>query len=86
MDSVGRECFPKEGLYFRQDMPRNDHLLRCKKERCFHVPIGATDYCDVHIKIFREEGMKLLTIINNKLANKWDRFMETIRKKSCESD
>jgi len=85
LQSVGKECFPREGLYFRQDVPKPNKSYTCKANRCFHRPVGATNYCNVHIKIFREKAIQIMLEWKNKIAD-WDKFMQTVREKSDKYD
>jgi hypothetical protein len=51
------EINPMEFLYFRQDNPRVPHSANCKHEKCWQTPVGCSDYCNIHWKIFKEKGI-----------------------------
>ena len=56
-NTVGMEINPMEFLYFRQDNPRVPHSANCKHEKCWQTPVGCSDYCNIHWKIFKEKGI-----------------------------
>lgn len=55
------EINPMEFLYFRQDNPKVPKASNCKHEKCWNPPVGCSDYCGVHLKIFKEKGLLLIT-------------------------
>ena len=55
------EINPMEFLYFRQDNPKIPPKVNCKHEKCWSAPFGASDYCSVHWKFFKEKGIQLVS-------------------------
>lgn len=82
LNSAGKECFPKEGLYFRQDvaLKKRGKEKPCTNESCFNPQVGLSDYCKLHIKIFRDKGLEILIQIKQGLTkkNRWDQFLKDI--------
>ena len=61
LDSAGPECFPKEGLFFRQDISikaRGKEKV-CAQAYCCVSCLGLTEYCAVHLKLHREKGLEI---------------------------
>jgi hypothetical protein len=75
---VGNEINPKEFLYFRQDNPKNNKVNSCKHEKCWNSPVGASDYCDIHLKMFKEKGINIMTKVSQKVKD-WPKFMKDLK-------
>ena len=54
--TVGSEIAPAESLYFRQDKPRVPKADSCKHENCWANSAGWSEFCQVHVKMFKEKA------------------------------
>lgn len=83
MNSAGNEINPMEFLYFRQDIDKAPRKTTCKHKECWSSPSGYSDYCMVHVKIFKEKGTALLSkIASNVGGSNWSSFISRITKES----
>jgi hypothetical protein len=52
-EMLGPSCFPREGLYFRQDLSRKERskqTVLCSVPSCLNNPIIFSQYCKLHDK------------------------------------
>ncbi|CDW71853.1 ef-hand calcium-binding domain-containing protein 6-like [Stylonychia lemnae] len=84
-NTVGMEINPMEFLYFRQDNPRAPKQQTCRHDKCWESPIGFSDYCQTHVKMFKERGLQILTGLTEKIPD-WKTFIKRIRQNVQKDD
>ncbi len=76
--TAGSEINPTEHLYFRQDIIKPPKKTSCQHFNCWHNPAGFSDYCALHLKMFKEKALKILAHITEKIGNKWQEFITRV--------
>jgi hypothetical protein len=54
LETIGPRCFPKEGLYFRQDLAhknRKKQMVLCQVSICTNRPHENGPYCKLHANL-----------------------------------
>jgi len=78
MISAGTEINPMEQLYFRQDIDKAPKRVGCRHTHCWTAQSGQSDYCTVHLKMFRERGVQLLAKIFESVCKVWNSFISRV--------
>jgi len=76
--TAGEEIKPKEQLYFRQEIEKGIRGSTCKQPQCWVARAGYSDYCSLHVKMFKEKGTQLLVALTEKLGKAWPQFIHRI--------
>jgi Ca2+-binding EF-hand superfamily protein len=84
-NTVGMEINPMEFLYFRQDNPKAPKSINCKHEKCWETPVGCSDYCSIHLKMFKEKAILLVTGLTKKIPD-WKAFINKLRQAADRED
>jgi hypothetical protein len=84
-NTVGMEINPMEFLYFRQDNPKAPRQSTCKHDKCWSTPVGFSDYCSIHVKMFKEKGTQLLSKLIERVKD-WKFFIKKIRREASKDD
>ena len=64
LSTVGRKCFPREGLFFRQDISvkeKSKQVVLCVMYGCSARPTEDKKYCGLHQKLLSEQASQNLT-------------------------
>lgn len=84
--TAGSEIVPMEKLYFRQELDKAPKKTSCRHEFCWNSPSGFSDYCSVHLKIFKEQGTQILVRVAEKVQKSWTAFLSRVSSESQEED
>lgn len=84
-NTVGMEINPMEFLYFRQDNPKAPRQASCRHDKCWEPPVGFSDYCSTHVKMFKEQGLQVLAGLSERLGPRWPSFLRRVRQ-AAETD
>lgn len=83
--TIGMEIAPAESLYFRQDKSRVSKIISCKQGNCWTNCLGQSEYCQVHIKMFKEKGTQICNDLPLRVK-RWPAFMYKLKKYAEKSD
>lgn len=79
------EINPSEFLYFRQDNPKIPKSNACKQEKCWQNTVGCSDYCLIHIKMFKEKGLQIMSSLCDRIAE-WPKFIKQLKSLADKDD
>lgn len=80
--SVGYEIYPKETLYFRQDKQLDFVEPKCMHSGCWNIIKGQTNYCLVHLKMYRAKVESLFNKLYHRFKNngQWNSFIQKLKR------